>query len=83
MHGLLSFDLAKLVEFGLSPKEALRAATSGGAACCRVDDRVGTLQPGKLADIIAIDGDPLTDITAMGQVAFVMKGGKRFDLSDE
>jgi imidazolonepropionase-like amidohydrolase len=82
MHGLLSFDLAKLVELGLSPKDALLAATRGGAACCRVDDRVGALQPGKLADIIAVDGDPLADIGAMERVTFVMKGGTRFDLSE-
>jgi imidazolonepropionase-like amidohydrolase len=83
MHGLLSFDLRKLVEFGVSSKDALLAATSRGAAACRVEDRVGTLQQGKLADIIAVSGDPLQDIGAMEHVDFVMKGGKRYDLSAE
>jgi imidazolonepropionase-like amidohydrolase len=83
MHGLLSFDLRKLVEFGVSSKDALLAATSRGAAACRVEDRVGTLQQGKLADIIAVSGDPLQDIGAMEHVDFVMKGGKRCDLSAE
>ncbi len=82
MHGLLAFDLRKLVEFGVSPKDALLAATSRGAACCRVEDKLGTLEPGKLADIIAVVGDPLANIAAMERVDFVMKGGRRFDLSE-
>ncbi|MBI2467457.1 MAG: amidohydrolase family protein [Candidatus Rokubacteria bacterium] len=83
MHGLMPFELTKLVEFGVPPKEALLAATSRGAAACRVDDQVGTLVPGKLADVIAVRGNPLADISAMERVEFVMKGGRRLDLSLE
>jgi imidazolonepropionase-like amidohydrolase len=79
MHGLLPFELRKLVDLGVSPTDALQAATSRGAAACRIDDRVGTLQPGKLADIIAMPGDPLADISAVSRVDFVMKAGRRYD----
>jgi imidazolonepropionase-like amidohydrolase len=81
MHGLMAFELGKLVEFGVAPRDALLAATSRGAAACRVDDQVGTLEPGKLADLIGLRGDPLTDITALTRVDFVMKAGRRHDLS--
>ena len=79
MHGLLPFELEKLVEFGVAPKDALLAATSRGAVVCRLEDRLGTLEPGKLADIIAVRGNPLEDITAMTRVDLIMKGGQRFD----
>jgi imidazolonepropionase-like amidohydrolase len=79
MHGLLPFELAKLVELGLSPRDALLAATSRGAAACRVDDQVGTLEPGKVADLVGVPGDPLADIAAMARVDFVMKAGRRYD----
>ncbi len=81
MHGLMAFELEKLVEFGVSPKEALIAATRRGAEVCRVADKVGTLAPGKLADIIAVRGDPTADIRALYDVAFIIKAGRRFDLS--
>ena len=79
MHGLLPFELRKLVDLGVSPKDALLAATGRGAAACRIDDRVGTIQPGKLADVIAMSGDPLADISAVSRVNFVMKAGRRYD----
>ena len=75
----MPFELVKLVEFGVSPKDALLAATSRGAAACRIKDRVGTLEPGKLADIIGVRGNPLEDIAAMSRVDFIMKGGCRYD----
>jgi imidazolonepropionase-like amidohydrolase len=58
-----------------SPLAAIRAATSGSAACVGLSD-VGTLAPGKLADVIAVDGDPLQDMAALQQVAWVMQGGR-------
>ena len=59
----------------MPPLEAIRAATLYGAMVMGWDDRLGTLEPGKLADIIAVDGDPSSDIAAMSRVAFVMKDG--------
>jgi imidazolonepropionase-like amidohydrolase len=58
----------------MPPAAALRT-TATSAALLGIDDRVGTLQPGKLADIVAVPGNPLTDITATERVSFVMKEG--------
>jgi imidazolonepropionase-like amidohydrolase len=63
------------VELGLPPIEAIRAATINAADLMGWQDRVGALEPGKLADLIAVDGDPLADITVLQNVKFVMKGG--------
>jgi imidazolonepropionase-like amidohydrolase len=75
MHGQMAFELEMLVRFGVPPREALLAATRGGAEACRVEREVGTLEPGKRADLIAVEGDPLRDITAMRRVVFVMTDG--------
>lgn len=77
MHGKMAFEVQMAVRLGLSPKTALVAATSGGAEALRVESRTGTLVPGKRADVIALDGDPLQDPSALDRVVFVMKGGKR------
>jgi imidazolonepropionase-like amidohydrolase len=61
---------------GLSPLEIIRAATLNGAELLGLKDKVGALQPGMAADLIAVDGDPLTDITALEKVRFVMKAGQ-------
>jgi imidazolonepropionase-like amidohydrolase len=58
-----------------SPLAAIRAATSGSAACVGLRD-VGTLAPGKLADVIAVDGDPLQDLACLQSIAWVMQGGR-------
>jgi len=79
MHGLMPVELETLVRFGVSPRDALLAGTRWGAEACRVDDQVGTLVPGKRADLIAIDGDPLKDIQAMQRVSLVMKDGVPYD----
>jgi imidazolonepropionase-like amidohydrolase len=68
-----------LVDWGATPREALLAATSRGAACCRVDDQVGTLQAGKLADLITVAGNPLEEISDVARTRLVMKGGRRVD----
>ena len=65
-----------MVDLGMSPIEALRAATSADADLLGVAAKVGTLEKGKLADIVAMPGDPTTDITATERVSFVMKDGK-------
>src|SRR4029453_2303272 len=75
MHGLMPFELATLVRLGCSTRDALIAGTRGGAEACRVDAEVGTLTPGKRADLIAIDGNPLENIDALRNIRLVMKDG--------
>jgi imidazolonepropionase-like amidohydrolase len=79
MHGLMAYELEMLVRFGVAPQEALLAGTRGGAEACRIAGETGTLTPGKRADIIAVEGDPLTDIAAMRRVDFVMRDGVVYD----
>ena len=64
-----------MVSLGMKPLAALRAATSGDARLFGVDGKLGTLEAGKLADVIAVAGDPARDIHAMEHVVFVMKDG--------
>jgi len=71
-HGILEFQA--MVKAGLSPVRALKAATSIAAELLSRDD-LGVLAPGKLADIVAMPGDPITDIRATAKVDFVMKDG--------
>jgi imidazolonepropionase-like amidohydrolase len=68
-------ELVALVKHGLTPIEAIRAATTNAAELLGWQDRVGTVEPGKFADLIAVEGDPLADITVLKSVKFVMKGG--------
>jgi imidazolonepropionase-like amidohydrolase len=75
MHGLMSYEAETLVRFGVAPQDALIAATRGGAEACRVLSDTGTLEPGKRADLIGIEGNPLADIEALRRVTFVMKDG--------
>ena len=75
-HGQNAKEFKLMTDLGLPPIEALRAATSGDADLFGLAQKVGTLEKGKLADIIAIPGDPTTDITATERVTFVMKEGK-------
>jgi imidazolonepropionase-like amidohydrolase len=75
-HGQNAKEFKLMVDLGLPPIEALRAATSADADLLGISQKVGTLEKGKLADIVAIPGDPTTDITATERVSFVMKEGK-------
>lgn len=74
-HGRNAEEFALLVEGGLAPVEALRAATVVNAELLGVADRLGTLEAGKLADVVAVPGDVLQDIRRTEQVFFVMKEG--------
>ena len=75
-HGDNARELELMVQSGFTPAAALRSATVGGAAHIGLSAQIGTLEVGKAADIIAVSGDPLTDISVMRQVGFVMKGGR-------
>jgi imidazolonepropionase-like amidohydrolase len=75
VHGQMPFELATLVRLGVSNRDALLAGTRWGAEACRVDREIGTLEAGKRADLIAVDGDPLKDIGALRDVRLVMKDG--------
>jgi len=79
MHGLLWFEMATLVRFGVRPMDAIRAGTAWAAQACAVGDGVGTLESGKLADVVAVEGDPLRDIEALSRVQLVVKGGRRYE----
>jgi imidazolonepropionase-like amidohydrolase len=72
----VSKEFGALVRGGMTPIEALRAATINGAELLGRTKDIGTIEPGKYADIVAVDGDPLADISVMEKVAFVMKGGE-------
>jgi imidazolonepropionase-like amidohydrolase len=74
-HGDGARELELLVEYGMKPAEVLRAATVVAANTLRLDDRIGSIKPGLLADLIAVSGDPTHDIKALRQVKLVMKGG--------
>ena len=75
-HGLNGHEFGKMVEMGLSPLQAIQAGTVNAADLLGWSDRVGTLEPGKYADLIAIQGDPLTNVHVLENVSFVMKGGE-------
>jgi len=74
-HGRNASELAELVRVGMKPVDALRAATMNDAELFGLADKIGSLEAGKLADVIAVPGDPLADITATQKVLFVMKDG--------
>jgi len=75
-HGDNAKEFALMVAGGMTPMEAIKAATVEAAKLLKIEDTLGTLRPGKLADLVAVRGDPLNDITLMQDVAFVMKNGK-------
>ncbi|HEY0191806.1 MAG TPA: amidohydrolase family protein [Kofleriaceae bacterium] len=74
-HGSQVGQFAVMVGLGMKPLAAIRSATSVDAALLGIDDKLGTLEAGKIADVIAVPGDPTADITAMEKVLFVMKDG--------
>jgi imidazolonepropionase-like amidohydrolase len=68
-------EFSSMVKFGMTPAQAIRAATATGAELLGMQDSLGTVEAGKLADIVAVSGDPLRDVSVMERVEFVMKGG--------
>jgi len=74
-HGLNAREFAVMVKLGLTPLQAIQAATVNDADLLGWSDKVGVIEPGHYADMIAVDGDPLQDVTKLEQVKFVMKGG--------
>jgi imidazolonepropionase-like amidohydrolase len=76
LHGHNTREIEWLVKAGLTPAEALRAATTDAARLLGLEGKVGEIKPGEFADIVAVAGDPLKDITAVEHVEFVLKGGQ-------
>jgi imidazolonepropionase-like amidohydrolase len=74
-HGQNAREFAMRAKFGETPMHAIVSATKTSAEVIGWSDRVGTIAPGKFADVIAVSGDPLKDIGELERVAFVMKGG--------
>jgi imidazolonepropionase-like amidohydrolase len=75
-HGLNAHEFAVMVKLGLTPLQAIQAATINAADLLGWSGKVGSLEPGAWADIVAVDGDPLQDVTTLEKVKFVMKGGE-------
>lgn len=73
-----AIQLPLMVKYGMSPLQALRAVTAQAAALMRMDDQVGSIAPGKFADLVAVQGNPLSDVSIMQKVEFVMKAGEVF-----
>jgi imidazolonepropionase-like amidohydrolase len=74
-HGRNADEFELMVKYGMTPSQALIAATTSAADLLGLSAEVGTLEPGKRADLIAVSGDPLVDVRALKSVAFVMKDG--------
>jgi imidazolonepropionase-like amidohydrolase len=71
-------EFGYMVKFGMTPAQALKSATSVAAELLDMQSQIGTIEVGKVADIVAVPGDPLADVTALEKVDFVMKGGAVF-----
>lgn len=78
-HGENVRELELMVEYGMTPLAAVRAATSGNATLFDLDGELGSVTAGLLADLIAVEGNPVEDISALRKVVFVMKGGVVYD----
>jgi imidazolonepropionase-like amidohydrolase len=75
-HGLNAHEFAVMVKLGMTPLGAIQAATLNAADLLGWSDRVGSIEPGHFADLVAVDGDPLQDVTVLEKVKVVMKGGE-------
>jgi imidazolonepropionase-like amidohydrolase len=77
-HGTQTKEFEYMVKFGMTTVQAIRAATIDAAQLMGWQDRIGSIEAGKFADLVAVEGDPLVDITELERVKFVMKGGHVF-----
>lgn len=75
-HGLNAHEFAVYVRLGMTPLQAIQTATVNDADLLGWSDKIGTIEAGKFADIIAVEGDPLADVSTLERVKFVMKGGE-------
>lgn len=76
-HGDNVRELEMMADYGMPPVDVLKSATSVAARVLHLDDRVGSVKPGLLADLVAVDGDPSKDVSTLRRVKLVMKGGER------
>jgi imidazolonepropionase-like amidohydrolase len=75
-HGMNWLEFGYMIEAGMKPMDAIKAATISAAELLGMKDQVGSIEAGKLADIVAVDGDPLKDAKVFGKIVFVMKNGE-------
>jgi imidazolonepropionase-like amidohydrolase len=76
MHGRMADEVAALAAIGIAPRDVLIAATRSGAELCGLGRWLGTLEVGKLADVIVVEGNPLEDVTALRRVRLVVQNGR-------
>ena len=74
MNPAIEFPL--MVKYGMTPAQAIRSATTSGAELLNMQNDIGSIAAGKYADLVAVKGDPLTDISLLQKIDFVMKGGE-------
>jgi imidazolonepropionase-like amidohydrolase len=75
-HGTSTREFLRMVEYGMKPIDAIRTATVRAAELLRMEKQIGSIEGGKFADIIAVEGNPVDDIKALTRVVFVMKAGQ-------
>tara|TARA_B000000609_G_C23927772_1_gene216933 strand:- start:72 stop:587 length:516 start_codon:yes stop_codon:yes gene_type:complete len=75
-HGTNWKEFVYMTKYGMEPMQAIKSATMETAKLLRIEDKLGSIEVGKIADIIAVEGNPLSDISVMQNVVFVMKEGK-------
>ncbi|HET9047002.1 MAG TPA: amidohydrolase family protein, partial [Casimicrobiaceae bacterium] len=80
VHGPSVFrEMAAMHDAGLTPLEVLRAATVGGARAARMENEIGRVAPGRLADLVVVDGDPTADVDNLSRIVRVVKDGRVYD----